>query len=300
MSLVRGLLFEGSWGAVSCFSPNKKFYADQATAQGHQQIGGVQPLAAAAAAPPSWQGGVQAGGAAVPQAAAHPVPQQQWAWGNGKESAHSVAPMTARAAVSFSVRPKRPPTGQRERSNLMGEDEPEAFIAAQPRSTRGQVKPAAPTAVWSASLKEYVNRAFATCSSDLLRNRMEDLLKDKITAITTAGRMDGMDWTHEPLPGAHLQDQGYSQALRRGSASLPLPADVMASTQWKPGGALAKGTKRKSQQRLGSASDDDPAIARRQAKYKKSRYIADTADAGRAAIVFQSLGPVRPCCQSPL
>eukprot|EP00037_Helgoeca_nana_P019338 m.188294 g.188294 ORF g.188294 m.188294 type:complete len:301 (-) comp24821_c0_seq1:270-1172(-) len=76
--------------------------------------------------------------------------------------------------------------------------------------------------VWSPSLKGYVNRALAQCgASDTSCNQMEEALKDKITALQSAGRMESTDWEREPLPsaGPH-QDSCPPESAGRG-AEIP-------------------------------------------------------------------------------
>lgn len=231
---------------------------------------GIVPQHSAAAATPAvatpWTSG------------AHPkAPTQSWAWGTGKSdssagaAAIDLTDQTAvpRSTVSFTVKPKRAPPTQRARTNTLGADEPEAFVPTAPAREKREAASAAP--VWSTALKQYVNRAFATCSSDLARNKMEELLKEKITTLTAANRMDSVNWDNEPLPGD-------------GCGSLTMRSET----------SVVKGAKRKAPRFGSTTSEEDIAIARRQAKFKKPRYQASAASGGgRSEIVYQTLGPVR-------
>eukprot|EP00038_Savillea_parva_P009413 m.183380 g.183380 ORF g.183380 m.183380 type:complete len:686 (-) comp15800_c0_seq1:100-2157(-) len=308
-----------------------------------------QQLAAAGAQPPGATTATYHPGAAAMH---QPNQTGAWAWGTGKDGGASThtqpyaggggaaAPTPtaqSRAPVSFSVNLKRPRGNQRDRSaDVLGADEPEAFVTAVPRGGGGgamgytrrpsgtlvgtTTDPAAAgasasgqqQAVWSPALKSYVNRAFATCSSDLARNQMEELLKEKITAVTVAGRKDTIDWDKEPLPtaagsagwlnpNANAGGGGGGSAYSGGYHAAAQQAPYRAGMAKGRGGALKslpKGTKRKAKGLPGAVEDaDDAAIARRQAKFKRSRFAGEGGSGSRAAITYNKLGPVTGLCQ---
>jgi hypothetical protein len=172
------------FGAAPAASPNQQH-------QHHQQQwgygGGSGPGGSGAA-------GVGTGGSAS-------AGQPQWAWGTGKD--HQGPPQlpvsisTARSPLKFEMKTKRTPAGFRQRSDdiLGADDESEAFVTAhRPSAAAGRAAHARGAAAaaaaahaasplaWSDSLKRYVNRAFASCSSDAERNKMEESLKAVITA----------------------------------------------------------------------------------------------------------------------
>lgn len=63
--------------------------------------------------------------------------------------------------------------------------------ADKPGSTNGQ---------WPPELHEYVTRAFAVSSDELDKDRIEIILKGKITKALNEGTMHTKDWKNEPLP----------------------------------------------------------------------------------------------------
>lgn len=53
---------------------------------------------------------------------------------------------------------------------------------------------------WPPELHEYVTRAFAVSSDELDKDRIEIILKGKITKALNEGTMHTKDWKNEPLP----------------------------------------------------------------------------------------------------
>ncbi|CAG2100725.1 unnamed protein product [Medioppia subpectinata] len=53
---------------------------------------------------------------------------------------------------------------------------------------------------WPESLKEYVNRAFSACINELDKDRIEIILKGKLTKAHHEGALFTKDWNAEPLP----------------------------------------------------------------------------------------------------
>ena len=53
---------------------------------------------------------------------------------------------------------------------------------------------------WPPELHEYVTRAFAVSSDELDKDRIEIILKGKITKAINEGNMHTKDWKNEPLP----------------------------------------------------------------------------------------------------
>lgn len=98
------------------------------------------------------------------------------------------------------------------------DDESEAFITAQRPSgaaarAYGRDNAAAAAQMgspltWSEPLKRYVNRAFASCSSDAERNKMEETLKALITARTTTGTV--VSALSQDILAPHVDAQGVA------------------------------------------------------------------------------------------
>lgn len=61
----------------------------------------------------------------------------------------------------------------------------------KPNNTNGQ---------WPPELHEYVTRAFAVSSDEIDKDRIEIILKGKITKALNEGTMQTRDWKNEPLP----------------------------------------------------------------------------------------------------
>lgn len=53
---------------------------------------------------------------------------------------------------------------------------------------------------WPESLKNYVNRAFAACFNIVDKDRIEIILKGKLTLAYNEGTIWAKDWDKEPLP----------------------------------------------------------------------------------------------------
>lgn len=53
---------------------------------------------------------------------------------------------------------------------------------------------------WPPSLRDYVNRAFSACVNELDKDRIEIILKGKLTKAHHEGVLFTKDWTKEPLP----------------------------------------------------------------------------------------------------
>ncbi|KAF0296446.1 Leukocyte receptor cluster member 8 [Amphibalanus amphitrite] len=71
---------------------------------------------------------------------------------------------------------------------------------------------------WPDSLKRYVTRAFERAVSDTEKNRVQTLLREKITAAAARGPLTGVDWDKEPLPGSRSRSpdsrSGYGRSNR--------------------------------------------------------------------------------------
>lgn len=53
---------------------------------------------------------------------------------------------------------------------------------------------------WSAPMKAYVERAFASCATAAQKDAMEEALRLKIKAVMASKTMNAIDWSKEPLP----------------------------------------------------------------------------------------------------
>ena len=49
-------------------------------------------------------------------------------------------------------------------------------------------------------LRQYVNRCFAKCKTEVDKDQVEIILKGKITKAASDGAISTKDWNNEPLP----------------------------------------------------------------------------------------------------
>lgn len=49
--------------------------------------------------------------------------------------------------------------------------------------------------------RDYVQRAYATAHNEIEKDRIEQLLKDKIENACSTNTVGTIDWSKEPLPG---------------------------------------------------------------------------------------------------
>jgi hypothetical protein len=59
------------------------------------------------------------------------------------------------------------------------------------------------TSKWSAPMKAYVERCFATCKSPAEKDAMEEILRVKIKSVLGEGRMNGIAWEREAIPAVN-------------------------------------------------------------------------------------------------
>ena len=141
------------------------------------------------------------------QQAANPNPNQ-WQWSTGKPKEPQQLPVQpggySAGGVKFGLKKKQAAAQQYGAASAFNgnDDDDEAFISAnkpkpQPKSGTGQTISADQ---WPASLKKYVERAFADCKSDVQRDTAEKHLRQIILHATKTNTMFTKDWLAEPLP----------------------------------------------------------------------------------------------------
>ena len=79
---------------------------------------------------------------------------------------------------------------------------PNSYSKADDTQTRPQSSSSGetPPDQWPESLREYVNRAFSACTNELDKDRIEIILKGKLTKAHHEGVLFTKDWSAEPLP----------------------------------------------------------------------------------------------------
>lgn len=60
-----------------------------------------------------------------------------------------------------------------------------------------------PAVDWPDSLRRYVERCFAMCQTSVDKDRVEIILKGKISSASRGGLAFSKDWDNEPLPNLH-------------------------------------------------------------------------------------------------
>ncbi|XP_064478918.1 leukocyte receptor cluster member 8 homolog isoform X2 [Ornithodoros turicata] len=86
---------------------------------------------------------------------------------------------------------------------------------------------------WPESLKDYVNRAFAKCKTDIDKDQVEIVLKGKLTKVYNDGSMWTKDWANEPLPSIHserLEKEQQGTPVLGGNNSKPLIGKLPGSS----------------------------------------------------------------------
>ena len=75
---------------------------------------------------------------------------------------------------------------------------------------------------WPESLRDYVNRAFSACVNELDKDRIEIILKGKLTKAHHEGVLFTKDWTKEPLPGLASPKNTNNNSSKQNSLSIAM------------------------------------------------------------------------------
>jgi len=113
----------------------------------------------------------------------------------------SVPPPSFGPGPSTSMASQPPPQGQTRGRNLgqnQGQDQ-------------GQNQGQNASQEWPPSLKEYVNRCFSKCVTDVDKDQVEIILKGKITQAASTGSLWAKNWDAEPLPATLSADVPQQQ-----------------------------------------------------------------------------------------
>ncbi|KAF0686222.1 Aste57867_21927 [Aphanomyces stellatus] len=129
-------------------------------------------------------------------------PSNQWQWNTGKAAPAKPAPPTKYGpAVTVASAPPRPYTPSSSKFHDAPTPAPPSKFQNHPTPVSTTPTPAAPAAgQWPASLKAYVERAFAKCRSDADKSIVQSILKEKISAAMTANNLWTKNWDVEALP----------------------------------------------------------------------------------------------------
>ncbi|ETW10422.1 hypothetical protein, variant 1 [Aphanomyces invadans] len=104
------------------------------------------------------------------------------------------------------------------------QDNPPPTVVSKPPPPPATAAPATQGATqWPASLKSYVERAFAKCRTDADKAMVQSILKEKITAATTANKLWTKNWDAEALPLQHGAPPAVPSALPIQPPPRPAP-----------------------------------------------------------------------------
>ncbi|OQU95376.1 hypothetical protein CLAIMM_01595 [Cladophialophora immunda] len=141
-------------------------------------------------------------------------PPWQSAYPSLNQQNHAYIPVPARNA--FGPQPHLPPPPTYTPAPLPSQQ----YMSSPPTSTAQNTPPPEPQQparqkiVWSADVRDYVNRSFAKAAEirDVSKEQIETKLKEVITDATQSGKLDTINWKELPLPQQMIRDE-RSRAL---------------------------------------------------------------------------------------
>ena len=142
--------------------------------------------------------------------------------------------------------------------------------------------PITAAAEWPPALKAYVQRCFASASSDGEKDRMERLLKQKLTEVFQSGDEYTTKWDVEPLPGQmRLGGLGNSPMLGKGRGrsrwSTAVENNELASrrrNKRSPGYSKRSRSRSSSRSSLSRSRSKSPPYYNRRKRRSHSRYTS--------------------------
>ncbi|RWS17257.1 leukocyte receptor cluster member 8-like isoform X2 [Dinothrombium tinctorium] len=143
-----------------------------------------------------------------------------------------------------------------------------ASISSKSQTSTSPAQPSEPRNVqdWPESLKNYVNRAFASCSDDKVKDRVEKVLKEKLTLAYNKGVVWTTDWDREPLP-SFLE-------------GTPTEHSLTLEKKGKGGNKRSSRSRSRSRSYSGSSNSDSSSRCthRSQAKSKRRSWSSDSGE----------------------
>jgi hypothetical protein len=240
---------------------------------------------------------------------ANPNPNQ-WQWSTGKPTGPQQLPVQpggySAGGVKFGLKKKQAATqqyGAASAFNTGNDDDEEAFISTnkpkpQPKSP-GQTISADQ---WPASLKKYVERAFAGCKSDVQRDAAEKHLRQIILHATKTNTMFTKNWLAEPLPSD--KPPPSPKSLNAANAYQQYPFNKQQQQQQQQQQGNGKGGKKRKKGKKGFELNEDDhtlnsranrfAVTNKRPRRVSNAYIPPVEDSGFSLSASE---PIRGLCR---